>query len=106
MRREWEALAAAGLPSLAHHTAASNRPHITMLVRAELERFDAADLVALLPLPLILGGPMIFGAGEHRVLVRSVVPSEELLALHAAVHARVAPGEDARHTRPASGCRT
>lgn len=100
VRQEWEVLAGAGLPSLASHTAPSNRPHITMLVRTELEPFEAADLVAMLPLPLTLGGPTLFGTGEQRVLVRSVVPTTELLALHAAVHARVGPGDDARHTRP------
>jgi len=100
VRAEWEALAAAGLPSLASHTGPSNQPHITVLVRPELEPFDVDDLVAPLPLPLILGGPMLFGAGERRVLVRSVVPTEALLALHAAVHGRVGPGQDARHTRP------
>lgn len=100
VRHEWDALATAGLPSLASHTGPSNRPHITMLVRTELAPFHAPDLVSLLPLPLILGGPMLFGAGEQRVLVRSVVPSEALLALHAAVHVRAGAGDDARHTRP------
>jgi 2'-5' RNA ligase len=100
VRHEWDALAAAGLPSLASHTAPSNRPHITMLVRTELEPFAAADLIGSLPIPLMLGGPMLFGAAERRVLVRSVVPTADLLALHAAVHGRVPPGDDARHTRP------
>ena len=71
-----------------------------MLVRPELEPFEVDDLVASLPVPLILGGPMLFGSGDRRVLVRSVVPTHALLALHAAVHGRVGPGEDARHTRP------
>src|SRR3954469_22494976 len=82
VRLEWEALAAAGLPSLASHTAPSNRPHITLLVRPELAPLELDDLVASLPMPLALGGPMLFGVGERRVLVRSVVPSEALVALH------------------------
>ncbi|MGC5171950.1 2'-5' RNA ligase family protein [Microbacterium sp. DT81.1] len=100
VRHEWDALAAAGLPSLANHVSPSNRPHITLVVRSELKPFHAADLVGSLPIPLTLGGPTLFGAGEHRVLVRSVVPTRELLELHAAVHERVGPGDDARHTSP------
>lgn len=100
VRQEWDALAAAGVSSMAAHTAPSNRPHITLLVRTQLEPFDASDLVARLPMPITLGAPLLFGAGDRRILVRSVVPSEPLLALHAALHAVLGPGDDAAHTVP------
>jgi 2'-5' RNA ligase len=56
--------------------------------------------VVALPLPLTIGDPTLFAAGERRVLVRSVVPSEELQRLHAKLHAIAGVGQDAAHTRP------
>ena len=100
MRAEWEALAAAGLSSLAAHTEASNRPHITLLVRSELAAFDPAAITARPPWEVRLGAPVLFGAGDRRVLARSVVPSRELLALHEAVHGAAGAGDDAPHTAP------
>ncbi|WP_314455427.1 2'-5' RNA ligase family protein [uncultured Microbacterium sp.] len=100
VRREWDALRAADLPSQARHTGESNRPHITLLVRPELADADLSPLAAELPLKLTLGAPLLFGAGRSRVIARSVIPSVELLDLHARVHALVDPGEDAIHTRP------
>ena len=102
IRAEWQALADAGLSSLAAHTAPSNRPHITLLVRPslpQLARDQLSELVAL-PLALTVGDPILFGAGDRRVLVRSVVPTKELLRLHATIHTIAGVGEDAAHTRP------
>lgn len=99
VRAEWAALAAAGLSSMAAHTAESNRPHVTLLVRSTLDPFDPAPVLATAP-PLILGAPVLFGEGERRVLARSVVLSRELLELHAALHALAGPGDDAAHTAP------
>lgn len=100
VRAEWDALLAADLPSQARHRGESNRPHVTVLVRSRLEPFDAAALEGALPLPLVLGAPVLFGAGRHRVLARSVVPSTALLALHARVHEVAGPGADVDHTVP------
>jgi 2'-5' RNA ligase len=102
IRAEWQALADAGLSSLAAHPSPSNRPHITLLVRPSLPQLTREQLreVVALPLPLTIGDPMLFGAGERRVLVRSVVPSEELQRLHAKLHAIAGVGQDAAHTRP------
>ncbi|MFB2583683.1 2'-5' RNA ligase family protein [Herbiconiux liukaitaii] len=164
IRSEWAALAAAGLSSLAAHTAPSNRPHITLLVREAGPGLEAQHLAArlaearaeaglvegrlaesragaalvagrlaeaqseaslmagqladaqsdsaahsragagagalVLPLAVALGAPLLFGAGDRRVLARSVVPSAGLLRLHAAIHSLVGPGDDAPHTRP------
>lgn len=99
MRREWDDLIAAGLPSAGRHTGASNRPHVTLLVRGALAPFDASRVLRA-AFPVTLGAPILFGRGERRVLARMVVPSAELLALHAAVHETAEPGEDAAHTLP------
>ena len=102
IRAEWQALADAGLSSLASHPSPSNRPHITLVVRPSLPQLTREQLreVIALPLPLTIGDPILFGAGERRVLVRSVVPTEELQHLHATLHAIAGVGEDAAHTRP------
>ncbi|MDQ1082967.1 2'-5' RNA ligase family protein [Microbacterium sp. SORGH_AS_0344] len=100
VRREWDAMIAADLPSQARHTGESNRPHITLLVRPELAPPDLAALAADLPLALTLGAPLLFGAGRSRVIARSVIPSTALLAFHARVHELAGAGDDAVHTRP------
>jgi 2'-5' RNA ligase len=100
VRREWDALLAADLPSQARHTGESNRPHLTLLVRPELADADLSALAAGLPLRLTLGAPLLFGAGRTRVIARSVIPSSALLDFHARVHAAVGAGDDALHTRP------
>lgn len=102
VRAEWAALAAADLPSQARHTGESNRPHTTLLVRPEIGGMDASPLDALLPVRVTLGAPVLFGGARHRVVARLVVPSVELLALHAAVHAAAGDGEDVDHTLPGS----
>lgn len=100
IRREWTLLDEAGLPSQAQHTGASNRPHITLLVRTALGDLATETLEHRLPLDLTLGAPLLFGTGRTRVLARSVVPRADLLALHAAVHTLAGPGDDVPHTVP------
>ena len=102
IRAEWRALADAGLSSLAAHTSPSNRPHITLVVRPSLRPLGPPELGAItLPLALELGAPILFGTGDRRVLARSVVPTAELLDLHAALHALAGDDDtDAPHTRP------
>ncbi|MCS5733492.1 2'-5' RNA ligase family protein [Herbiconiux daphne] len=94
VRDEWQALADAGLSSLAAHRAASNRPHITLMVRRTIAPLKAAQLaeVVSLPLPIALGPVVLFGTGDRRVLARTIVPSAALLRLHADLHALVGPG--------------
>ncbi len=96
VRREWAALAHAGVPSQARHTSASNRPHVTLaltaVINAEVEsRLRAA--VGVLPLPITIGGLLVFGSTRF-VLARPVVPSVPLLALQAAVMAALEDGAD------------
>ncbi len=47
-------------------------------------------MLRLLPIPCTIGAPMVFGRGPF-TLVRLVVPSTELLALQADVHAACLP---------------
>lgn len=92
VRQQWRALAEVGLPSLARHTGASNRPHVTLVVASGVapeheDRLTAAladgpDADAPVPLPVLLGGYVVFGTHKH-VLARLVVPSAALLAVQA-----------------------
>lgn len=100
VRADWERLAAAGFSSLARHTAASNRPHVTLLVRPTLAAARFGEAVAALPIAVTLAEPIVFRHGDRGVLARRVVPTEDLLRLHRTVHAAVSPGEDAPHTTP------
>ncbi|PNW09814.1 hypothetical protein C1632_05290 [Microbacterium testaceum] len=100
VRAEWNALLAADLPSQARHRGESNRPHATLLVRSSLAPFDVADLCGFLPLSLTFGAPLLFGAGRHRVIARSVVPTAAVLALHARLHELAGPGADVDRTVP------
>jgi hypothetical protein len=84
IRRIWESLAAAGIPS----QAPASRPHVTLAVAERI----AADVDALLrpvseqlPLVAAVGAPVLFGRANV-VFARLVVPTSELLALHAEVH--------------------
>ena len=85
-RADWRALTEAGLPSLALHTAASNRPHVTLAAGPDLqidERAAAEITAAVLPLSLSFSGLLLFpGATGRVVLVRAVVLSDGLSALH------------------------
>lgn len=99
VRRDWEALAAAGLSSLAGHTAASNRPHVTLAARSSPVPHPLS-IDAALPIPIELGPALLLGSGERRVLARAVVPSAALLALHAAVLRAAGEGDDPPHLLP------
>ncbi|MBW0016301.1 MAG: 2'-5' RNA ligase family protein [Mycobacterium sp.] len=84
IRRIWEDLAGAGIPS----QAPASRPHVTLAVA---ERIDPAvdeplrSVAQRLPLPCTIGAAVIFGRANV-VLARLVIPTGELLALHAEVH--------------------
>lgn len=88
VRRLWDVLAGAGLPSQSTNANPSNRPHVTLsvaqLVPDHVER-RLRDAVGHLPLAVRLGGLMVFGGSTRRVLSRLVVPTEALLELQARV---------------------
>ncbi|MDN3310987.1 2'-5' RNA ligase family protein [Microbacterium oryzae] len=100
VRSEWQALADARLSSLAAHTSASNRPHVTLLVREEVAQHTFAAQVARLPLPVTLESPSVFAHSDRGVLVRRVIVTPELAELHRDVHREAGPGDDKPHTRP------
>lgn len=105
IRRQWAALAEAGLPSQAHHRSPTNRPHVTLTVA---ERIDAGvddalrATARLLPVACRIGAPVVFGR-KSLVLARLIVPDTELLRVHESVHAICAPHMPAGpfpHARP------
>lgn len=88
VRRVWDDLADSGVRSLAGSTSPSNRPHVTLSVAEHMD--DALDealspVLRLLPISCVIGAPLLFGRGPF-TLARLLVPSSELLALHAEVH--------------------
>lgn len=86
IRRLWDDLAAAGIPS----QAPASRPHVTLVVANGIAA-DVDNLLGsvsdLLPLRCALGGSLLFGRSSV-VLTRLIVPTTELLALHADVYRR------------------
>jgi 2'-5' RNA ligase len=84
VRHIWEELAGAGIPS----QAPASRPHVTLAVAQSIAT-DVDELLrpvsARLPLSALIGAPVLFGR-TSAVLARILVPSRELLALHAEVH--------------------
>ncbi|ETW21788.1 2'-5' RNA ligase family protein [Mycobacterium gastri] len=84
IRRIWAELAAAGIPS----QAPASRPHVTLAVADHINSdVDALlhPVAAKLPLNCAIGAPVLFGRANV-VFTRLVVPTSELLALHAEVH--------------------
>lgn len=110
VRSQWQALADAGLPSQLRVTSPTNRPHVTLIAATRIgPAVDAAlrTLADRLPLDAVIGAALVFGAqssaGTRHTLARLVVPSAELLALHAEVYRLALPhvtGEPYPHCRP------
>jgi 2'-5' RNA ligase len=83
LRGIWDDLAAADLPS----RTPAGRPHVTLAVAERIEPdVDALlrPVAQQLPLDCGVGAPVLFGQ-SHAVLARLIMPSAELLALHAEV---------------------
>ncbi|TGN63842.1 hypothetical protein EXE59_07660 [Nocardioides eburneiflavus] len=82
VRRQWQALRDAGLPSQLDHRGATNSPHVTVLAAAEIGPDDeqhARDLVApLLPVEVRPAGIALLG-GNRVSLVRLVDVPDELV---------------------------
>ncbi|QHC57631.1 2'-5' RNA ligase family protein [Rathayibacter sp. VKM Ac-2760] len=90
IRGQWEALEAAGVPSLSLHTAASNRPHLTLLAGPELTPPPPGALGPL-PATVDLGAVLLFPHAARFVLAWGVVRSPALDALHSRAAALI-PG--------------
>jgi 2'-5' RNA ligase len=93
VREDWTHLIDAGLPSSGRNPAPSNRPHVTLAVREHIDPRELEGIADLLPLPLELGGVLLFGRSPRLVLTRQVVPGAALLAFHAEVARRVGQPE-------------
>ena len=97
IRRQWELLRQAGLPGRGRRSGENenHRPHITVAVAREIwpqvER--ELDELAFQPFPIRLGGVLVFGS-RRPIVVRAVVPSDDLLAWHRQVYRIVAPCPD------------
>jgi 2'-5' RNA ligase len=93
IRGIWDALAAAGIPS----QVPASRPHVTLAVAERIDRAvdePLAQVTARLPLGCAISAPVLFGrdfSRENVVLARLLVPTAELLDLHAEVHRVVVP---------------
>lgn len=89
VRHQWNALSEEGLPSQNRHRGASNRPHVTVAVASSMPvALDNGDAVCFDPFDIRLGGLVVFG-GRTITVARLVVPSTELLDLHARMHEAV-----------------
>lgn len=105
IRVQWQALADAGLPSQLRVKSATNRPHVTLLAAERISPDVDDTLRALtdrLPFDCVVGAPLVFG-GTTITLARLIVPSTDLLDLHAEVYRRTLPhltGEPFGHCRP------
>lgn len=95
VRGEWEALRAAGLPSLARHTGVTNRPHLTLDSRTRIApeaEAALAEVAGRLPLDVRVGTLLLFHAKQRWVLARHVVVDRALLELHEHVASVLGPG--------------
>jgi 2'-5' RNA ligase len=89
IRRIWEGLADNGIPSQAQ----ASRPHVTLAVAERIDpSVDAllSPVAQRLPLDCAIGSAVLFGRANV-VFARLVVPTSELLNLHAEVHRVCAP---------------
>ncbi|WP_162140718.1 2'-5' RNA ligase family protein [Jongsikchunia kroppenstedtii] len=80
VRRQWQALLDAGLPSQGRISAETNRPHITLVAAEHLHPAIDSGLAALsgrLPFPVELDGLVTFG-GRRKTLALRVVRDELL----------------------------
>ena len=87
IRSIWDELSEAGVRSQAAHKSPSNKPHATLAVAESMDESvnDALrPVLRLLPLACTIGAPMLFGRRDF-TLVRLVVPTTDLLSLHAEV---------------------
>lgn len=83
VRRDWEALHAAGLPSMLDHHGASNAPHVTVLSAAQLPEAVEARAVALLapllPVAVRTSGLLLLG-GARVTVARSLDAADAVVA--------------------------
>lgn len=115
IRAQWQALDDIGLPSQVHVKSTTNRPHVTLIAAQRISP-DIDEVLRELsdrfPVACMVGAPLVFGGASDRprrstssphTLARLIVPSSELLALHAEVYRLCLPyltGDPFAHCRP------
>jgi hypothetical protein len=84
IRHIWDGLREAGIPS----QAPASRPHVTLTVAERIDP-EVGTLLASLndrfPLRCVVGAPLLFGRSQL-ILTRLIVPTADLLAVHAEVY--------------------
>ncbi len=98
VRRLWQLLADAGLPSLARHAHPTNRPHVTVGLTDDLVPVRAAVAGVVLPaLPVgaVLAGTAVFAGQRRNTLVLELRSTPGLVALHERVWSVLASGSTA-----------
>ncbi|HET6300412.1 2'-5' RNA ligase family protein [Microbacterium sp.] len=93
VREDWDRLLAADLPSAGRNPAPSNRPHVTLAVRDDLEPSVFTGVADLLPVTLELGGTLLLGHRDRFILTRHIVVNRALLDVHLAVADLAGPPE-------------
>lgn len=79
VRRDWQALRDAGLPSQLDHTGATNAPHLTLV--AAMDVSAAADRAEVISLPVTVRASGLLLLGGRRVTIaRAVDVPDELTA--------------------------
>ncbi|QRY64436.1 2'-5' RNA ligase family protein [Gordonia sp. PDNC005] len=101
IRDRWRSLAAFGV------NPAIGRPHCTLIAGAAIRGADTrlATVAQRLPIPVLIGPPVALPAAHGLfTLAASVVPSSELLSIHATVHRLCGDGVDGLvdHVAPGS----
>lgn len=89
VRHIWDGLRDAGIPS----QAPASRPHATLTVAERIDPVVDSLLASFgdrFPLPCRIGAPLFFGRAKA-VLARLVVPTAELLDVHAEVYRMCLP---------------
>jgi hypothetical protein len=84
VRHIWDGLREAGIPS----QAPASRPHVTLTVAERIDPGVDTRLASLndrFPLRCVVGAPLLFGRSQL-ILTRLIVPSADLLAVHADVY--------------------
>lgn len=86
IRAQWRLLAEAGLPNQGSIRSGTNRPHVTLLAAQQIATSADGALTPVstrLPVHMTIGAPIVFTHGSRMTLARLVVPSTELLSIHA-----------------------
>lgn len=84
LRRIWDDLRDAGIPS----QAPASRPHVTLTVAERIDPGVDAALAVIadrFPMSCVIGAPLLFGR-KQLIFTRLIVPTSELLAVHAEVY--------------------